>query len=88
MDCTKWKYFQTNSNSNFYDSGQKVEEPFGLGRESELKGGPATQVLENRNEVCTNKENENKQVAMSDSEVRIIPKSIKYTKESHSDWEI
>jgi hypothetical protein len=40
--------------------GKKVEYPISLGCESELKEGAITQVLENRNEVCSNKENENK----------------------------
>jgi hypothetical protein len=62
------KYPQTNSNSNFYNSGEKVEDPNSLGWGSELKEA-STRVLENRNKVCSNKENENNQVAMSDSEV-------------------
>jgi hypothetical protein len=49
--------------------GKKVDVPISLGWESELKEGAATRVLENRNEVCSNEENENKQVATSDSEV-------------------
>jgi hypothetical protein len=49
--------------------GEKVADPVSLGWESELKEGAATQLLENRNEIGSNKENENKQVAMSDSEV-------------------
>jgi hypothetical protein len=55
----KRKYFQTNSGTNFYSSGEKVD-PISLGWESELKEGANTRVLENRNEVCSNKENESK----------------------------
>jgi hypothetical protein len=66
--------------------GKKVEKPVSLGWESELKGGAATQVLENRNEVYSNKENENSVVSVCKRTITdqttamlvgIIPKSIK-----------
>jgi hypothetical protein len=44
MDKGK-KNFQTNSSSNFYNSGGKVEDPISLGWESELKEGATTKVL-------------------------------------------